>query len=162
MQFFLKYPKIEHILFQCFYRFKIDHVFFLEMPHFFMFVFPEMPHFSHLILKLGHFRKNEHEKVGHFEKKHVINFKTEKAPKLNMSDFWAFQEKNAYAITWKISPPHPFWGISRNPRSYIQRSMHQSRSVLDPVGSFRCVKLCLPRHLSHSSSRRAESFVEES
>ena len=35
-------------------------------------IFPEMPHFSHLILKMvkmGHFRKNEQKKVGHFEKK---------------------------------------------------------------------------------------------
>ena len=42
---------------------------------------------------MGHFRKNEHKKVGHFEKKHVINFKTGKAPKSNMFDFGAFQEK---------------------------------------------------------------------
>ena len=42
---------------------------------------------------MGHFRKNEHKKVGHFEKKHVIDLKTRKEPKMNMFDFGAFQEK---------------------------------------------------------------------
>ena len=42
------------------------------------------------------------------------NLKTGKAPKLNMIDFGAFHEKNAYAITCKLSPPQTFWGISRN------------------------------------------------
>ena len=50
--FFLKCPKIEHIQFRCFSRFKIDHVFFLEIPHFFMLKNLEMPHF-YLILKMG-------------------------------------------------------------------------------------------------------------
>ena len=61
-----------------------------------MFVFPEMPHFSHFqnqTGKIGHFWKYEQEKVWHFEKKHVINFKTGKTPKLGMFDFGAFQEK---------------------------------------------------------------------
>ena len=43
--------------------------------------------------KNGHFWKNEHKKVGHFEKKHVINFKTRKKPKMNMFDFGAFQKQ---------------------------------------------------------------------
>ena len=43
--FFLKCPKIEHIQFRFFSRFKIDHVLLLEMTHFFMFEIPEMHHF---------------------------------------------------------------------------------------------------------------------
>ena len=39
----------------------------------------------------------EYKKVGHFEKKHVINFKTEKEPKMKFFDFGAF--KMAYAIS---------------------------------------------------------------
>ena len=73
-----------------------SHAFFLEMPHFFYVRFSWNATFSHLILKIGkmgHFRKNDHKKVGHFEKKHAINFKTGKAPKLIMFDFGAFQEK---------------------------------------------------------------------
>ena len=46
----------------------------------------EMPHFSHLILKMGHFKILEHKKVGHFEKKHVIVFKTAKQPKMARFD----------------------------------------------------------------------------
>ena len=34
--------------------------------------------------------------------------------KWNCSIFGHFR-KNAYAITWKIYPPHTFWGISSNP-----------------------------------------------
>ena len=44
--FFPEMPQIEHSHFRFFSRFKID-VFFLEMPHFFMFEIPEMPHISH-------------------------------------------------------------------------------------------------------------------
>ena len=43
--------------------------------------------------KMGHFRKNEYKKWGISRKKHVIDFKTGKIPKLNMFDFGAFQEK---------------------------------------------------------------------
>ena len=71
--------------------FKSITYFFLEMPHFFMFVFAEMPHFFHLIL----------------------NLKTRKQPKMNMFDFGAFQEKIAYALTWKIPPSNAFWDTSR-------------------------------------------------
>ena len=48
---------------------------------------------------MGHFRKNDHKKVGPFEKKHVIDLKTRKEPKMNVFDFWAFEGKNAYALT---------------------------------------------------------------
>ena len=37
---------------------------------------------------MGHFRKIEHTKVGHFEKTQA-----RKEPKMNMFDFGAFQEK---------------------------------------------------------------------
>ena len=75
--FFPEMPQIEHIHSRFFSRFKNDQVFFLEMPHFFMFVFAEMPHFSHLILKMrnmGYFKIFEHKKVGHFEKKACDQF----------------------------------------------------------------------------------------
>ena len=44
---FLKSPKIEEFHFRFIFSFKIHHVLFFEMPHFFMFEFFEMPHFSH-------------------------------------------------------------------------------------------------------------------
>ena len=47
------------------------------------------------IRKNGAFKKNEHKKDGHFEKKHVINFKTEKESKMKFFDFWAFQNRYA-------------------------------------------------------------------
>ena len=31
--------------------------------------------------------------MGHFEKKRVINFKTENEPKMKLYDFWAFQKQ---------------------------------------------------------------------
>ena len=40
-------------------------------------------------------------KNGTFQKKHVINLKTEKEPKMKFFRFWGIS-KNAYAITWKI------------------------------------------------------------
>ena len=39
------------------------------------------------------FKKIEHKKVGHFEKKHVIRFRTEQREKLKLFDFGAFQKK---------------------------------------------------------------------
>ena len=42
---------------------------------------------------MGHFKKNEHKKTGNFEKKHVINFKTENEPKMKLFDFGAFQKQ---------------------------------------------------------------------
>ena len=94
--FFLKCPKIQHIQFRWFSHFKIDHAFFLEMTHFLLFVFPEMPHFSYLILKMGKWGisgKTNRKKWGISRKKHVIDLKTRKEPKMNMFDFGAFQEK---------------------------------------------------------------------
>ena len=43
-----------------------------------------MPHFSYLILKMG--------KVGISKNEHVINFKTEREPKMKFFDFGAFQK----------------------------------------------------------------------
>ena len=46
--------------------------------------------------------KNEHKKVGHFKNKHVINFKTEKEPKMKFFHFGIFKKcisYAAYAIT---------------------------------------------------------------
>ena len=41
-----------------------------------------MPYLSYLILKMR--------KMGHLKKKHVIKFKTEKEPKMEVFDFGAF------------------------------------------------------------------------
>ena len=44
------------------------------------------------MVKMGHFKNIEYKKVGHL-KKHVINLKTEKEPKMKFFDFGAFQNK---------------------------------------------------------------------
>ena len=44
------------------------------------------------MVKMDHFKNIEHKKVGHL-KKHVINLKTEKEPKMKFFDFGAFQNK---------------------------------------------------------------------
>ena len=61
-----------------------------------MHIFPEMPHFSYLILKMGkmgHFRKNEHKKVGHFEKKARDRFENEKNTEIEHVRFWGISGK---------------------------------------------------------------------
>ena len=53
-------------------------------------------HFAHLILIMGkmrHFKDRIILKVGHFEEKQVIRFKTEKKPKLKLFEFKAVQGK---------------------------------------------------------------------
>ena len=45
MHFSPEMPQNRTYSISVFSRFQIDHVFFLEMPHFFMFVFPKIPHF---------------------------------------------------------------------------------------------------------------------
>ena len=109
-------PKSNIFIFGSFLVFKSITCFFLEMPHFFLFVFPEMPHFSHFqnqIGKMGHFRKNELKKVGHFEKKTRDRFENEKRTENEYVRFWGISGKNTYALTWKIPPSNAFWGISR-------------------------------------------------
>ena len=52
-----------------------------------------MPHFSHFqnqIGKMGHFKETNIKMLGISERR-VINFKTEKEPKMKLFDFWAFQ-----------------------------------------------------------------------
>ena len=59
-------------------------------------------HFAHLILIMGkmrHFKDRIILKVGHFEEKQVIRFKTEKKPKLKLFELKAFQEKSKY-LPW--------------------------------------------------------------
>ena len=92
--------------------------FFPKCPTFLCSFFPEMPHFSHLILKMGkmgHFRKNEQKKVGHFEKKARDRFENEKRTENEYVRFWGISGKICIALTWKIPPSHAFWGISRYP-----------------------------------------------
>ena len=43
--------------------------------------------------KMGHFKKKNIRKLGISKKKHVINFKTEKEPKIKLFDFWAFKKR---------------------------------------------------------------------
>ena len=59
------------------------------------------------------FKIFEHFRVEHFEENHMIDFKMRKEPKVNMSDFGAFQDFRAYASMCKIHLLHAFWGISR-------------------------------------------------
>ena len=79
-----------------------------------MFEFFEMPHFSYLILKIG--------KWGISKNKHVINFLTEKEPKMKFFDFGAFQkirkilsrEKYIFHMLFGVSPGTPCtWNRSR-------------------------------------------------
>jgi len=93
----LKCHEIEHIHFRSFFRFKIDHVLF----------------FSKLILKLakwGISRFSNIKKWGISRKNHVINFKTEKGPKMDMFDFVTFQENTS--LTCFLA--QKFLGISRS------------------------------------------------
>ena len=57
---------------------------------------------------MGHFRKSEQEKVGHFEKKARDQFQNEKRTENEYVQFWGILKTNAYAITWTIHPPHTF------------------------------------------------------
>ena len=52
-------------------------------------------------------------KSGISKKMHVINFKTEKKPKMKFFDFRAFRKKWAKAITWINHLSHAFPGISK-------------------------------------------------
>ena len=56
------------------------------MPHKYFFEIPKNRRFS-----ISGFSREL--KVEHFEEEHVINFKTEKEPKMKISDFWTFQMK---------------------------------------------------------------------
>ena len=62
---------------------------------------------------MGHFRKNEQKKVGHFEKKARDRFENEKRTENEYVRFWGISGKIAYALTCKIPPSKAFWGISR-------------------------------------------------
>ena len=72
------------------------------MPHFFMFEFFEMPHFSYLILKMGkmgHFKKFEHKKVGHFRKLARDQFLDRKRTENEILRFWGISKNSENAIT---------------------------------------------------------------
>ena len=58
-----------------------------------MFVFPEMPQFSHLIPKMGHFRKNEHKKGAFREKKARDRFENGKSTEIEYVRFWDISGK---------------------------------------------------------------------
>ena len=56
----------------------------------------EVPHFSNLILRMrkwGNSRFSNAKKWGSSRKKHVIDLKTRKEPKMNIFDFGAFQKQ---------------------------------------------------------------------
>ena len=85
--------------------------FFSKCPTFFCSFFLKCPIFPIWFWKWekwGISGKTNIKKWGISRKKHAIDLKTRKTPKLNMFDFGAFQEKNAYAITCKICPTHNF------------------------------------------------------
>ena len=69
---------------------------------------------------MGHFKIFEHKKVGHFEKKHVINCKTGKEPKMIMFDFGAFQEKMHITLRAKYIPHRLLGAFEGTSRSSIQ------------------------------------------
>ena len=79
-----------------------------------MHIFPEMPQnrtysfsvlfqFSESDRKNGAFQEKRTKKA-RSRKKHVINFKTRKEPKMNMFDFGAFQEKMLIPSRAKYTP----------------------------------------------------------
>ena len=72
--FLLNCPKIEHIHYWWFFHYKIDHV-------------------QNQIGKWGISGKTNKKKWGISRKKHLIDLKTRKEPKMNMFDFGAFKEK---------------------------------------------------------------------
>ena len=49
--------------------------------------------FSESDRKMRHFENFKHKKVGHLKKKHVMNFKTEKNPKMKFFDLRTFRNK---------------------------------------------------------------------
>ena len=103
MPFFSKCSKIEEFQFRFFFCFKIDHVHFFRNAqlsyHIRFSFFSKCPIFpvSESDRKKGAFRKKCNpymvRKLGISKKMHVINFKTEKEPKMKFFDFWAFRKK---------------------------------------------------------------------
>ena len=75
--------------------FSRDGIFVFEMPQNRIISFSVHFLFSYLIFQMGNgaFQKNEHKKVGHFEKKHVISLKTENEPKIKLFDFGALRKQ---------------------------------------------------------------------
>ena len=73
--------------------------------------------------KMGHFKKIEHRKVGHFEKKardqfnfsHLI-LKTENGPKMSIFDFGAFRKKMHMPSPDKFLFHMPFGAFHITPR----------------------------------------------
>ena len=95
MHLFLKCPKIEPSHFRFFCHFKIDHVFFLEMPHFFIFENLEM----NLILKMGKWgisRSSNIKEWGIPQKKARDQFKNGKRTENRCVRFWGISKTNAY------------------------------------------------------------------
>ena len=103
LPFFSKCPKIEEFHFRFFFCFKIDHVHFFRNAklsyHIRIAFFSKCPFFPIWFWngKNGAFRKKWKpymvRKLGISRKMHVINFKTEKEPKMKFFDFWAFRKK---------------------------------------------------------------------
>ena len=90
MQKFLKCPKIEPIHFRFFPCFTVV---FLEIWCSKILKCPIFPIFRIRWEKWGISGKTNRKKWGISRKKHVIDLKTRKEPKINMFDFGAFQEK---------------------------------------------------------------------
>ena len=94
------------------------------MPHFFMLEFFEMPHFSYLILKMGkmgHFKKFEHKKVGHFEKLARDQFLNRK---LNSSILGHFKKNMKMLSREKILFHMLFWASHGTPRTSCFDILH--------------------------------------
>ena len=73
------------------------------------------------VFRMGHFKKFEHKKVGHFRKLALINFKTQKEPKMKFFDFGAFQKIKKMVSREKIIF-HKLFGASHGtPRSKFRK-----------------------------------------
>ena len=85
--------------------------------------------------KMGHFKISEHKKVGHFEKKARDRFENDERTENEYVQFWGISITNAYDITWKIHPPHTFWGISGNPPNQQIRAWRKYQFEIPPEGT---------------------------
>ena len=85
--------------------------------------------------KMGHFKISEHKKVGHFEKKARDRFENDERTENEYVQFWGISITNAYDITWKIHPPHTFWGISSNPPNQQIRAWRKYQFEIPPEGT---------------------------
>ena len=79
-------------------------------------------------------------KSGISKKMHVINFETEKKPKMKFFDFRAFRKKWAKAITWINHLSHAFPGISKYLPYKNQLGDVETKGVFHHFTNVLCIK----------------------